>query len=76
MMQHGDADTASFNVMIGGLAEDGQIKEAIALLEEGAARGLRWDDRTFCKLLVACGQQGDLAAGKRAHQMALAHKGR
>ena len=43
------------------------------MLEEGSARKLKYDDRTFCALLVACGEAGALDAGKSVHQIALDH---
>ena len=42
--------------MISGLARAGKVDEAMTLLDEGTARKLKWNDRTFCALLVACGE--------------------
>ena len=74
LKRRGLADVVSVHRVDQRLARAGKVTEAMAVLDEGTARKMQWNDRTFCALLVACGEAGELELGKRVHQIALDHK--
>lgn len=74
MKRRGLADVVAYTAMISGLARADHVPKAVAVLDEGNARGLRYDAAPFCALLVACGRTGALATGERVYQMAVDHK--
>ncbi|KAG8648128.1 hypothetical protein MANES_09G152900v8 [Manihot esculenta] len=60
-------DVVSFNIMIDGYAKKGYGLEAVQLLHEMIALGLKSDEFTMLGLLVSCGQLKEARFGKAIH---------
>jgi pentatricopeptide repeat protein len=73
LVQRGMANEYTYGIMINAYARSSNVRSAMSLLEEGTSRGLRWDSRTFCALLVACGDNSLSAFGERVHAIAQKH---
>ncbi|KAJ7534725.1 hypothetical protein O6H91_12G000400 [Diphasiastrum complanatum] len=60
-----ERDVVSWNVMIAGYAQNGLVKEALALHEQMKQEGVQPDDVTFVVLLKACASIAALEQGKQ-----------
>ena len=60
-------DVVSWNVMIGGYAQLGHVKEAFTLFREMRQEGLEPDEVTYMSILNACASPGVLERGKEVH---------
>lgn len=61
------ADEATWNVVIGGRVENGQIKEAMEMLRKMQNMGFKPNEITISSLLPACFLSGSLGMGKEIH---------
>lgn len=62
-----DRNVVSWNTMIGGYAQAGEVSEACALFGEMRHQGLLADVFTLVSLLFACSSEGNLEVGRLVH---------
>lgn len=60
-------DATSFNTLIGGYAEDGNVKPALVLFRHMQVKGISYDEITFVCILKACCTSGSLSHGQHIH---------